>query len=81
MAGKYKCLLCEKEFVSESGVKYHINSVHAEVRLAEWKSSDPRLLEGGRVSWEGNAGCLPCFIFSLPTARDRVLDWRGLWFA
>ncbi|XP_068792701.1 zinc finger protein 512 isoform X3 [Struthio camelus] len=30
VAGKYKCLLCEKEFVSESGVKYHINSVHAE---------------------------------------------------
>nr|XP_006134201.1 zinc finger protein 512 [Pelodiscus sinensis] len=24
------CLRCEKEFVSESGVKYHINSVHAE---------------------------------------------------
>lgn len=32
VAGKYKCLLCEKEFVSESGVKYHINTVHAEVR-------------------------------------------------
>ncbi|KAJ6661293.1 hypothetical protein lerEdw1_015430 [Lerista edwardsae] len=30
IAGKYKCLLCEKEFVSESGVKYHINTVHAE---------------------------------------------------
>ncbi|XP_075000740.1 zinc finger protein 512 isoform X9 [Calonectris borealis] len=30
VAGKYKCLLCEKEFISESGVKYHINSVHAE---------------------------------------------------
>ncbi|XP_054845471.1 zinc finger protein 512 isoform X2 [Eublepharis macularius] len=30
VAGKYKCLLCEKEFVSESGVKYHINTVHAE---------------------------------------------------
>ncbi|XP_072490158.1 zinc finger protein 512 isoform X2 [Notamacropus eugenii] len=30
VAGKYKCLLCEKEFVSESGVKYHINSIHAE---------------------------------------------------
>ncbi|NXG60593.1 ZN512 protein, partial [Hemiprocne comata] len=29
-AGKYKCLLCEKEFISESGVKYHINSVHSE---------------------------------------------------
>lgn len=33
MAGKYRCLLCQKEFVSESGVKYHINSVHAEVRF------------------------------------------------
>ncbi|NWI31832.1 ZN512 protein, partial [Sula dactylatra] len=30
VAGKYKCLLCEKEFISESGVKYHINSMHAE---------------------------------------------------
>ncbi|NXD45652.1 ZN512 protein, partial [Copsychus sechellarum] len=30
VAGKYKCLLCEKVFFSESGVKYHINSVHAE---------------------------------------------------
>uniref|UniRef100_A0A8I5ZUU9 Zinc finger protein 512 n=1 Tax=Rattus norvegicus TaxID=10116 RepID=A0A8I5ZUU9_RAT len=30
VAGKYKCLLCQKEFVSESGVKYHINSIHAE---------------------------------------------------
>nr|XP_045004677.1 zinc finger protein 512 isoform X4 [Jaculus jaculus] len=30
VAGKYRCLLCQKEFVSESGVKYHINSVHAE---------------------------------------------------
>uniref|UniRef100_A0A8C6VC63 Zinc finger protein 512 n=1 Tax=Naja naja TaxID=35670 RepID=A0A8C6VC63_NAJNA len=32
VAGKYKCLICEKEFVSESGVKYHINTVHSEVR-------------------------------------------------
>ncbi|KAM6463548.1 zinc finger protein 512 isoform 2-T2 [Liasis olivaceus] len=30
VAGKYRCLLCEKEFVSESGVKYHINTVHSE---------------------------------------------------
>lgn len=27
-AGKYCCLICTKEFNSESGVKYHINSVH-----------------------------------------------------
>ncbi|CAI7934823.1 finger 512 isoform X1 [Podarcis lilfordi] len=32
VAGRYRCLLCEKEFVSESGVKYHINTVHAQVR-------------------------------------------------
>uniref|UniRef100_A0A4W5KQ16 Zinc finger protein 512 n=1 Tax=Hucho hucho TaxID=62062 RepID=A0A4W5KQ16_9TELE len=29
-AGKYKCLICNKEFNSESGVKYHINSVHSQ---------------------------------------------------
>ncbi|KAL6485940.1 hypothetical protein MHYP_G00053320 [Metynnis hypsauchen] len=28
--GKYKCLICKKEFNSESGVKYHINSVHSQ---------------------------------------------------
>uniref|UniRef100_A0A4W3JW58 Zinc finger protein 512 n=1 Tax=Callorhinchus milii TaxID=7868 RepID=A0A4W3JW58_CALMI len=31
VAGKYKCLICEKEFSSESGVKYHINNVHSQV--------------------------------------------------
>ncbi|KYO39271.1 zinc finger protein 512 isoform X2 [Alligator mississippiensis] len=30
VAGKYKCLLCDKEFISESGVKYHINVQHSE---------------------------------------------------
>uniref|UniRef100_A0A452FPN1 Zinc finger protein 512 n=1 Tax=Capra hircus TaxID=9925 RepID=A0A452FPN1_CAPHI len=30
VAGKYKCLLCQKEFVSENGVRYHIDSVHSE---------------------------------------------------
>lgn len=29
--GKYRCLLCPKEFSSESGVKYHILKAHAEV--------------------------------------------------
>ncbi|KAI2652159.1 Zinc finger protein 512 [Labeo rohita] len=28
--GKYKCLICKKEFNSESGVKYHINSIHSQ---------------------------------------------------
>nr|XP_061806457.1 zinc finger protein 512-like [Nerophis lumbriciformis] len=28
--GKYRCLLCAKEFHSERGVKYHINAAHSE---------------------------------------------------
>ncbi|XP_053104892.1 zinc finger protein 512B isoform X3 [Hemicordylus capensis] len=28
--GKYQCLLCQKEFSSESGVKYHIIKTHSE---------------------------------------------------
>ena len=31
LVGKYCCLLCPKEFGSESGVKYHILKAHAEV--------------------------------------------------
>ncbi|XP_062979722.1 zinc finger protein 512 [Elgaria multicarinata webbii] len=47
VAGKYRCLLCGKEFVSESGVKYHINTVHAEdwfeVHTHSTKSSEKRV--------------------------------------
>uniref|UniRef100_A0A8B9K5I9 Zinc finger protein 512B n=1 Tax=Astyanax mexicanus TaxID=7994 RepID=A0A8B9K5I9_ASTMX len=32
--GKYTCLLCQKEFSSESGVKYHISKTHSQV---SWK--------------------------------------------
>ncbi|XP_075625181.1 zinc finger protein 512B isoform X6 [Balearica regulorum gibbericeps] len=30
LVGKYRCLLCQKEFSSESGVKYHIIKAHSE---------------------------------------------------
>uniref|UniRef100_A0A673FQQ2 Zinc finger protein 512B-like n=1 Tax=Sinocyclocheilus rhinocerous TaxID=307959 RepID=A0A673FQQ2_9TELE len=30
--GKYTCLLCQKEFNSESGVKYHISKTHSQVK-------------------------------------------------
>ncbi|XP_069739940.1 zinc finger protein 512B isoform X7 [Narcine bancroftii] len=30
LVGKYRCLICQKEFSSESGVKYHINNSHSE---------------------------------------------------
>jgi len=29
--GKYTCLICQKEFSSESGVKYHISKTHSQV--------------------------------------------------
>ncbi|XP_069739942.1 zinc finger protein 512B isoform X9 [Narcine bancroftii] len=31
LVGKYRCLICQKEFSSESGVKYHINNSHSEL--------------------------------------------------
>lgn len=31
--GKYTCLICQKEFSSESGVKYHISKTHSQVGL------------------------------------------------
>lgn len=74
MAGKYKCLLCEKEFISESGVKYHINSVHAEVRR------DRSPAGRGGAAWGGRAACLLWCVFSLLTAGT-VLDSSGLGFA
>lgn len=73
MAGKYKCLLCEKEFISESGVKYHINSLHAEVRQAEW-SLKPQALGGGEGVLRGQCWmCVPRFPFSLLTVGNKVL--------
>uniref|UniRef100_A0A3Q3XPT4 C2H2-type domain-containing protein n=1 Tax=Mola mola TaxID=94237 RepID=A0A3Q3XPT4_MOLML len=37
--GKYTCLICQKEFSSESGVKYHISKSHSQVGLSEQKTS------------------------------------------
>ncbi|XP_043931277.1 zinc finger protein 512 [Protopterus annectens] len=36
--GTYRCLLCDKQFHSESGVKYHITSVHSQ----EWFVVNPK---------------------------------------
>ncbi|XP_048205730.1 zinc finger protein 512B isoform X2 [Perognathus longimembris pacificus] len=48
LVGKYRCLLCPKEFSSESGVKYHILKTHAE----NWfrTSSDPPTRPRGQDS-------------------------------
>lgn len=48
LVGKYCCLLCPKEFSSESGVKYHILKTHAE----NWfrTSADPPPRHKGRDS-------------------------------
>lgn len=35
--GKYTCLICQKEFSSESGVKYHISKTHSQVGQSQCK--------------------------------------------
>ncbi|KAJ8270664.1 hypothetical protein GJAV_G00117780 [Gymnothorax javanicus] len=59
-AGKYKCLICDKEFCSESGVKYHINSIHAQdwfiVSSKAYKSFEKLLKAKAKV---GNAQSCP----------------------
>lgn len=64
-AGKYRCLICNKEFNSESGVKYHINSVHSQVRFTRKVF----------LVWS-IAGCL--FEF-LSTLSSSVFNRTGLW--
>ncbi|KAG9474588.1 hypothetical protein GDO78_004731 [Eleutherodactylus coqui] len=39
--GKYRCLLCQKEFSSESGVKYHILKTHSQNWFRVSKVSSP----------------------------------------
>ncbi|XP_058535257.1 zinc finger protein 512B isoform X3 [Ochotona princeps] len=42
LVGKYHCLLCPKEFGSESGVKYHILKTHAENWFRTSADTPPR---------------------------------------
>lgn len=49
LVGKYCCLLCAKEFSSESGVKYHILKAHAEVGRPGCRAG-PAQLAGWAVS-------------------------------
>lgn len=51
--GKYCCLLCPKEFSSESGVKYHILKTHAEVGQGWGLVREPH---GGGWAGAGEAG-------------------------
>ncbi|KAG7259152.1 hypothetical protein CRUP_021698, partial [Coryphaenoides rupestris] len=39
--GKYTCLICQKEFSSESGVKYHISKTHSQKRGRKPKERPP----------------------------------------
>uniref|UniRef100_A0A3Q3XJT7 C2H2-type domain-containing protein n=1 Tax=Mola mola TaxID=94237 RepID=A0A3Q3XJT7_MOLML len=52
--GKYTCLICQKEFSSESGVKYHISKSHSQnwFRAAASQvvpSSKTKVLENNRI--------------------------------
>ncbi|XP_051518768.1 zinc finger protein 512B-like isoform X1 [Myxocyprinus asiaticus] len=49
--GKYTCLLCQKEFSSESGVKYHISKTHSQ----NWfRASDHEVPNNKRKEPESN---------------------------
>ncbi|OCT60325.1 zinc finger protein 512B [Xenopus laevis] len=49
LVGKYRCLLCQKEFSSESGVKYHILKTHSQnwFRLSSVSSMHKRKVTVG----------------------------------
>ncbi|XP_061609882.1 zinc finger protein 512 isoform X2 [Phyllopteryx taeniolatus] len=44
-AGKYRCLICGKEFHSESGVKYHINATHSQEWFVTNKKASMKFLK------------------------------------
>lgn len=43
--GKYTCLICQKEFSSESGVKYHISKTHSQVGQPQWETTHTSILQ------------------------------------
>lgn len=70
LVGKYCCLLCPKEFSSESGVKYHILKTHAEVRLdglAPWR---------GRGGGRDDSSCCLC-LSKLPLLRKLLVSLQS----
>ncbi|XP_038606209.1 zinc finger protein 512B isoform X2 [Tachyglossus aculeatus] len=48
--GKYRCLLCQKEFSSESGVKYHIIKTHSENWFRTAAESPPKQKHREQIS-------------------------------
>ena len=70
LVGKYCCLLCPKEFSSESGVKYHILKTHAEVRL------DGLALWRGRGGGRDDSSCCLC-LSKLPLLRKLLVSLQS----
>uniref|UniRef100_A0A3B3BYQ1 Zinc finger protein 512B n=1 Tax=Oryzias melastigma TaxID=30732 RepID=A0A3B3BYQ1_ORYME len=51
--GKYTCLICQKEFSSESGVKYHISKTHSQ----NWfRTAAGHVVSGNKSKAEENNG-------------------------
>uniref|UniRef100_A0A3P9JX26 Zinc finger protein 512B n=1 Tax=Oryzias latipes TaxID=8090 RepID=A0A3P9JX26_ORYLA len=51
--GKYTCLICQKEFSSESGVKYHISKTHSQ----NWfRTAANHVVSGNKSKVEENNG-------------------------
>lgn len=51
--GKYTCLICQKEFSSESGVKYHISKTHSQ----NWfRAAATQVVSGSKIKVPENDG-------------------------
>uniref|UniRef100_A0A8C6WRA5 Zinc finger protein 512 n=1 Tax=Neogobius melanostomus TaxID=47308 RepID=A0A8C6WRA5_9GOBI len=74
-AGKYRCLICNKEFNSESGVKYHINSIHEQVTQTRFSKGlfpiQKILYPDDRKHKAPNIHPYPSIFFSLSGAGSR----------
>ncbi|XP_052441698.1 zinc finger protein 512 isoform X2 [Carassius gibelio] len=73
--GKYKCLICKKEFNSESGVKYHINSIHSQ----DWfvirsKSKSSKLDKPHRTEPKEDSMKSPDLPLANPNWQDRQMS-------
>ncbi|XP_020785451.2 zinc finger protein 512B isoform X2 [Boleophthalmus pectinirostris] len=66
--GKYTCLICQKEFSSESGVKYHINKTHSQ----NWfRASDTQAVSSSSSSSSSSSKSKPPVENHLPKSEVR----------
>ncbi|XP_072305873.1 zinc finger protein 512B isoform X2 [Eucyclogobius newberryi] len=67
--GKYTCLICQKEFSSESGVKYHINKTHSQ----NWfRASDTQIVSSSSSSSNSSSSSSSSSSKSKPSMENNL---------